>query len=112
VPLSALTVEPRSSCPEIVGIAVATGAPGGAGSTDLAAELADEVPAGFVAVIVTISVPPLVAGVQIRSFAPAIGVHEPPDALQDDHWNEKCIGFEPCHLPGSAWRTRPCVGVP
>jgi hypothetical protein len=97
----------------IVGAVVSIGAPDGDGSTGrVALELADELPAELVAVTVTISVPPPVGGVQMRSFAPAICVHELPAASHDDHWYEKLIGFEPCQLPASAWRTRPWIGVP
>ena len=86
VPAAPVNVEPTDAVPVIVGIADAVGAADPTAA--VSAELAEAVPATFVAVTVTRRWNDASAATTryVALVAPATSVHEPPAEAQRDHW--------------------------
>jgi hypothetical protein len=87
VPGFAVSVEPCTACPEIVGGDVFTGGEAPVPTGPTAAEVADDDPDVFVPVTVTATVNPASADTNVYVCAvwPPIGLQLPPPLLQRNH---------------------------
>src|SRR5579884_308026 len=109
----AVSVSPSTGSPEMVGAAVCCGT-ASAATAAVAPEVAEAVPALFVAVTATRSVELRSASATVYCAAVAVGMSTqlPPESSQRCHWYENVLVGIPVQPPVEAWTVWPGDGSP